>query len=257
MIKSNEKYKNNELIMQRRKKMFRKKCLLLMILLLTVLFTLCFKLPIFNIKNIDVTNNKNISKKEILKLSDVYCGNNIFYVDFNKIKDNILSNPYINKVEIKMKLPNTLIINVTERKIDYYLTANNNNIIIDSDGIVVENKKSIGNMKLTKLSGISAKKFDLGKQLDCDDIKKIQAIKTFSKFVTTKDNKFRITSIDLTDLTDIKVYYNNMCVKIGDTYNLKNKLNKAINILIGINKEGAKGYIDVSYDGNPVFSIEK
>lgn len=257
MEKKNKKHNNNELIIKRRKRIFRKRCLLLMVFLLTLFFTLCFKLPIFNIKNIEVINNKNISKEEVLKLADVYCGNNIFYVDFNKIKDNILRNPYINKVEINMKLPNTIKINLTERRMEYYVSIDNENLVIDSNGIVVENKKSIGNMKLTKLNGTCTKKFELGKELESNDIKKIQAIRDFSKFITTKDNKFRITSIDLADLTDIKVYYNNMCVKIGDTYNLKNKLNKAINILVGINKEGAKGYIDVSYDGSPVFSIQK
>ena len=72
------------------------------------------------IKNIEVINNKNISKDEIIKLSGINKGDNIFYTNMDNIKNGIITNPYIMKVEIKRELPDTILINVKEREAVFY-----------------------------------------------------------------------------------------------------------------------------------------
>jgi cell division protein FtsQ len=46
-----------------------------------------------------------------------------------------------------------------------------------------------------------------------------------------------------------------MCIKLGSADDMKNKLNKALNIIEQEKLSAAKGYVDVRFDGNPVFYI--
>lgn len=48
-----------------------------------------------------------------------------------------------------------------------------------------------------------------------------------------------------------------MEIKLGSSDNILSKLNRAINIINGENLTTSTGYVDVSYNGNPVYSIDK
>ena len=63
--------------------------------------------------------------------------------------------------------------------------------------------------------------------------------------------------VDVSNVLDIKVYSGKMCIKFGTTEDLKNKFNKAINIISQPEYKDAKGYVDVSFKGNPVVFIEE
>lgn len=61
------------------------------------------------------------------------------------------------------------------------------------------------------------------------------------------------------DLNNIQFYYKNILIKLGNSDELNNKLNKAFNIILQKEevKSAKKGYVDVSFNGNPVVFIEK
>ena len=62
-----------------------------------------------------------------------------------------------------------------------------------------------------------------------------------------------INRIDFTDTLNIQLEINKLIIKLGDEENLEDKLNKVINILIEeADYVNLEGYIDVSFDGNPV-----
>lgn len=48
-----------------------------------------------------------------------------------------------------------------------------------------------------------------------------------------------------------------MHIKLGSNEDLPKKLNRAINIISAENLSASTGYVDVSFNGNPVFSVEK
>jgi cell division protein FtsQ len=250
--------KRNELIKKRRKKKAIKRCIIFFVLLLSILITLCLKLSYFNITAITVLNNKNVSKEEIIKLSDINKGTNIFYQNFNKSKKSILSNPYILDVSFSRKIPNKIEISVDERKAEFYCQIDSKFFIIDKDAIVLEIRNDINNMKLTKIDGIDIKPIEVGKNIGSKDDKKVKTIRTFADLIQrTKTGVPEISSIDFTDSKNLKVNYGNMCVILGTWYNIESKLNKAIDILESDQVKSAKGYIDVSFNGMPVISIQR
>lgn len=249
----------NELIIRRRKKKFIKKCSLLLILLFSTLTILCLKHPYFDIKNIEVINNKNISKDEIINLSGINKGDNIFYTNMDNIKNGIITNPYIMKVEIKRKLPDTILINVKEREAVFYGEKNGKFAIVDKNGIVLEIRKDIKNMNLVKLQGFDVEKSQIGKPIATDDDRKLQLVYNISSLIGNRKDNYKIALVDIQDMNNIQFYYGNVLIKVGNGDDLDKKLNKAFNILSQKEeiKNAKKAYIDVSFNGNPVVFIEK
>ncbi|MDP4177026.1 MAG: FtsQ-type POTRA domain-containing protein [Bacillota bacterium] len=251
-----EKKNKNVMIIKRRRRKLLKRCLLLAITLISILVILCFKLPVFNIAELSVENNKIISSKDIIKLSKINKGSNIFYINIYRSKNSILNNPYISKVQIYRKLPNKCIIFVTERTAEYYNFIGNDFYIVDGNGIVLEKKSSITGMKLSKLNGFDFSKASVGKQLPSNNNKKFDVISSISSLMNMVN--INVTLLDVSDLNNIQIYFNNLCIKLGNNENLEKKLNAAINIFNSNESyKTAKGYIDVSYDGDPVIYIEK
>lgn len=248
---------HNELVLRRRRKQKIKKLFMLFIMLISLLVTLCLKLPYFNIKNVEVSGNKSISKKDIIALSNVKPGSNIFYTNLKDGSNNVLSNPYISDVTITRKLPATILINVKEREAVFYNNIENQYFVVDKDGVVLQKRDNIKDMKLIKLDGFDYSKCELGKTIKDNDKAKVDAVADLGEIA--RDNKISqgITLIDLNNSVDIKVYYGQICVKLGNTEDIEKKFNKVLNILERKELQGVKGYIDVSFNGNPVFFIQK
>lgn len=247
----------NELIDKRRKKRRIRRVSFIMLLLITILITLCLKLTYFNIKYVNVLDNKTIAASEIIKESGIQKGTNIFYMNSSNIKSNILNNPYILSVNINKKLPNTVNIDVNERMAVFYTEKDNKFIIIDKYGTVLEIRKNIDNMSLIKLIGVDTSKISVGKVIPLNDDKKLKIISDITDIIFNNDVCKNIKTLDITNSMQLEAYYNDMHIKLGNEDNLQQKLNRAINIIIDKNLSASKGYVDVSFNGNPVFFVEK
>lgn len=246
----------NELILNRRRRKRIRKIFLLFIFLISVLFILLIKLPYFNIKNIKVYGSKNIQDNKIIELSNIYKGNNIFYINLNSSKKNILSDPYIDKVTITRKLPSQININVVERDAVFYININKDFYVINEDGIVLQKRDSVDNMKLVELDGINPSNTKVGNVIKTNDNRKIDAIHNIGDLIKDSKTSFDIKSIDVSNSLDIKAFRSNMCIKLGSADDMQEKLNKALNIIQQEKLNDSRGYIDVRFDGNPAFSVD-
>ena len=252
---NNTKTSNNQLIEKRRRRKKIRRGFLLIVILLSLSTTLCLKLPYFNIKNIEVINNRNIPSQEIIDLSTLTLGKNIFYLNFKKAKTNILTNSYILNVELKRKLPNRIVISVEERTAIFYIKKEDKYLIVDSAGIILEEKELINNMKLIKLEGFDKINYEVGKSIESDE-GRVKLIEEMTKLIKNLNEGVPEPSIvDLVDTTDIKVFYGDMAIKLGTSSSLVEKYNRGLNILMQQELLGKKGYIDVSYKSDPVFMV--
>ena len=91
----------------------------------------------FLIKNIDLTGNNIIKRSEILNTFESYKNKNIFNVDLLKIHSALLSNRWIENLEIKRILPNTIKIKITEKKaVAIWQTKFGNNLITQKGDVI-------------------------------------------------------------------------------------------------------------------------
>ncbi|MCR1933229.1 cell division protein FtsQ/DivIB [Clostridium tepidum] len=243
-------------IKKRRKRI--KKIAILFVFLISILVTLCLKIPYFNIESIEVQGNVNISKEEIKNISTIKIGNNIFYANKKNAIENILLNPYIEEVKITKKLPNKLQIYIKEREALFYNKVEKDFFIISKNGCLLEKRKDIQNMKLINLQGFEFNQSKIGNPIKAKDERSVKILNDFGVLLKNNSSDIVFTELDLRNLLDIRIYCKDISVKIGTSDQLEKKLNTAINILKRDElKKAKKGYVDVSYIGNPVFYIEK
>ena len=74
--------------------------------------------------------------------------------------------------------------------------------------------------------------------------KNLSNFRVFSDLIHRNKSDAVITSIDLENDADIKVFFRKIMVKVGSLNDMENKLNKAINIITQKNLGELKGYID-------------
>lgn len=247
----------NELIAKRRRKIMRKRIFFSIVLLTATLITLCLKLPCFGVSEVIVLNNKTIATEEIVKEANIVKNTNIFYINVRNIKDNLQENPYILSADVKRKLPSSIEIIVNEREAAFYAEKDKKFLIIDKNGIVLEERNNINNMKLINLAGVDVSKAKIGSLVPNANSRKLNFISNITDIILNNKSCKNFTKVDITDELNLQVYYNDMCIKIGTEDDIINKLNKAINIINEKNLSSAKGYIDVSFEGNPVYNIQK
>ncbi len=72
--------------------------------------------PYFFVSEVEVQGTKRISKQEVIELSTINNGDNIFSLDLEAIREQILENPWIRDVSIERHLPDKIIIHVDERE---------------------------------------------------------------------------------------------------------------------------------------------
>ncbi|WP_040211924.1 cell division protein FtsQ/DivIB [Clostridium polynesiense] len=247
--------KNNELIRKRKKAKIRRRIFLFLIFFIGIAVLLSLKTDYFYIKKIVIDNNKSVTAEDIVERSGLTENSNILYINTKNIKNSVATNPYIESVEIKRQLPNTVLINVKEREPKYFINYENNFYILDKSLNILEVRQDSG-LNLIEIKGVqTAEKKPGEKAVNSERI--IYFTKAFTDLMNKCEKELNISSIDLTDTLNIQLTMKNMTFKIGDEEEIEKKINKIINILdINPSYRDAKGYIDVSFNGNPVIYIE-
>lgn len=124
-----------------KKKKRRKKRYLLRFLILILLCVGAYMLlhiDYFTVDGVIVAGNKEISDQEILKLSRIETGDNIFDVHPLIAQKRIKKNLYVEKVRVKRKLPNMIEIAVTERSGKAQFVMGRKYVITDNEGKVLD-----------------------------------------------------------------------------------------------------------------------
>ncbi len=239
---------NKYVIKKRRKKLIKRIVLGLFVFIIGIIIFI-YKAPIFNLKKINITGLVTISNESLQEKLKYNLGKNIFTLDYTKIEKELKTDPYVENVSIRKKGINTININVVENKIAFYLISNDKIKAINNKGLIVEELDNLGDRNLTKLSGVDVSEKQVGsKILDDDELSKV--LDTFYKMIEVIPEELRISEINILDLNNIICYIGDVEIILGDSLDLINKVNIALNLI----EQGTitKGYIDMSLEGTPV-----
>ena len=124
-----------------RKRRRRKKRYLLRFLIFLLLCTglyLALHIDYFKINGIAVVGNKEVSDEEILALSELETGDDLFDVHPWFVQRKIKKNLYIESVNVNRKLPNKVEIIVTERTGKAQFSVDGKYVVTDNEGMVLE-----------------------------------------------------------------------------------------------------------------------
>ncbi len=207
------------------------------------------KAELFNIIEVTVENNNILSKEEVLDENEVL-GNNIFLVKLNELEDKILLNPYIENINIKRSIPNKISIIVNERVAFYKVIDNNKSYILNDNLVIMEKRDDLNSIILPILKGIEIEGKDLGESITSSK-ERIDFLKKL-KVASDDYSDMKIESVDVSDMNNINLYLDNCKIILGNTEDIDKKLSKAIDILKSDKVSIEDGYIDISFNGNPV-----
>lgn len=182
--------------------------------------------PIFNIKNINIVGNNQVTYDQILSLSELSKDTNIFKNSKSNIEKNIKRNTYINNVTIKRRLPDTIEITVEEKQKMFMLKFVNGYAYIDNQGYILEivNKKT--DLPILKGYSTSEDEISEGNRLFSDDLEKLENSIKIMQAVKEVGIEYKITNIDIANKKEYSLYIESQKKKIylGDASNLTDKM---------------------------------
>ena len=227
------KQKNQEKITKKQAKILKKKkkikrIIKTIILLALIIGGFCFALisPIFNVTEINVTGNEQISSDTIISLSQLEIGQNLFRFNRIKVSNEIKTNAYIENVKIQRKIPNKIEITIEERKRDYNVEFLNGYAYINNQGYILEIAEQ--KLELPVIKGISTPQEQIveGNRLDDEDLEKLETVIQIMNICKNYDLDTKISSIDITNKSNyiINMDEEKKTIQLGNDSNLRNKI---------------------------------
>ncbi|RYD05470.1 hypothetical protein N752_08990 [Desulforamulus aquiferis] len=122
----------------------------------------------FEIEKIEIVGNQQMKKDEIKEFSGIIPGTNIFKLNLSQCEERLSMLPLLKVVSLERKLPDKIIINVTERRAVALLPLENSFIKVDNDGVYLQ-KGTIASA-LPVITGLTVKESGPGKTVESKDL---------------------------------------------------------------------------------------
>ena len=189
--------------------------------------------PIFNIKDIKVLDNNQVSSDTIISLSELKTGENIFRFSSNKAIDKIKENPYVENVKIHRKIPSTIEIKIEERIPTFSVDYMGKYAIINNQGYILEITDNNKELPIILNSSTVEQEITTGQRLNDEDLEKLEDILKIMSSAKENNLDTEVTNIDISNKNEYIIYLEqeNKYVHLGDTSNLSNKMLYVVAIL--------------------------
>ena len=214
---------------KRQKRIKRVKFILKLVVIIGIIAggtTFALVSPIFNIKDIIVTDNNKVPNDTIISLSTLQLEQNIFKFYNKNIENKIKENPYIEKVTIHRNLPSTVEIKVTERVAQYAVDYMGQYAYINTQGYILEIAQTNNNMPIIQGATTKEDEFEPGKRLCDEDLNRLEDTIQIMSVMKESGLNEEVTSIDISNKNEYIIYLadEKKKIHIGDTSNLSNKI---------------------------------
>lgn len=211
------------------------------------------------IKEIEVTGNKQYTKEQIIDLifDGKWSKNSAYCYYENQFKEH-RSIPFIEEYKLEFLSPTKVRIVVYEKSVVGYVSYMSSYMYFDKDGIIVESSDE----QLSGVPWISGLEFGhivLHQPLPVADQKIFENIMNLTQVLSI--NEVKVDRINYNSFKEAELYVGDICVELGGDENLNGKITELRDILNSAEINGLSGtlYLD-SYDennSNPMYSFIK
>ena len=196
----------------------------------------------FNIETIQIEGVTLYGDEQIQIVGGVQSGQNLIRLDTDVVEERLKNNlVYIEDVKVQQKLPSTLVITCTEAEKAVDIEDNGSYYVVSSSGRVLEQSaKPTGRIPVIK--GFELKSKTPGEELASKDSLKTDILSQLLAGI--QDNHYkRITNIDMSDRSDIKILYDERIeIRLGSSVDIESKLTQ-IKAVIDRQREDYEGTI--------------
>lgn len=224
--------------------------LLLFIGVIVLILLMSFKSSLFNISIVEIEGINHYTEEEIYEIIGMGNKTNIFELMFRDNVKHMEYDAFISNIDIKYSLPNSISINVKERKIIGYVPYMGTYLCLDKDGLILEDTPYIeGSYPL--IEGLQFDEFSVGQVLQTKDkesfVCMLQLVQAFEKYRILGE----IQKVNLYDCNNIILETNTIKANFGNI----DEFDKKVNILSqAISKipTSKKGIIDLQDVDKPI-----
>ena len=179
----------------------------------------------FSVKEIVISGNYHLDKKDILSAAKVEKGDSLFGLDFKDIGESLKQNAWIKNVALRKQFPGTIVIKVEEAVPEALLSLKKRLYIIDEDGRILERIKGETTQFLPVIKDIDPE----NRKGIAEALKLVKALSEKDGFIDRGDIEIGLESYGLTVSIDgefIKVGYGKYAEKFQRWIELEPEIRK-------------------------------
>lgn len=201
---------------------------------------------LFKTEKIAVEGSAHYTEQQVAEASGLVLGENLFLSDKQSGGQRVEQTlPYVEKAEVSIKIPDTIVITITEAKPAYLIAQGDNFVVISTQGRVLEHA-SKNTFDAPIIKGCEITKTKVGQTAQIKDKKILSILNTISQ--SLQKNKFEgIKEIDVTDAAEISLNYSNRIkIILGTPDDVDYKIRTAMTIIAQKLAQTDMGVLDVS-----------
>ena len=246
--------------LRRRKKPGNIKWLLKILAFLLIMFSLYSFVhsSFFSVSLIKVIGAKSVSDTDILALSGLIKGENIFKIDREKAEEKISTHAMVAGVKVQKRFPRTIEVILEERIPAALIPISGGFMHIDMEGFVLRKDNQLNIEPLPIITGL-----DLPNTMTVGEKINSEKLDVGLKMIEQMDQEAKevIAEINVFDSQKLKAFtVQGTEVRLGNGENFQEKFGKFLLVLKEEEKRDRLGdieYIDLSLSGRPVVCYRK
>jgi len=165
-----------------------------------------FENPDYELSQIEIQTDGALQRDQILKVTELREGGNIFGVNLAKVRDRLLQLPQVDEVQVIRKLPGEIDIRIVERKPIAWITSDKQisdpfasevAFLVDARGVLMKEKKLFpGYLGLPLITGCTSESLEPGKTVESFEAKAALDLLRLST-ASFMQTRFQIREIDV------------------------------------------------------------
>lgn len=152
----------SKLILKSKRRRLVKRLIIVFMIFGIGLGIFAIKSDFFIVKKVAILGNPIMSGEDIKKRTENLIGQNILFINKQKIIEEAKKNPYVEKVEISRSYPKQININISEKQGTFYVEKDGQKFILDGEGTLLEETDDIENRSLVYIKGIDLNDVQVG-----------------------------------------------------------------------------------------------
>jgi cell division protein FtsQ len=225
----------------------------LMLLVLLIAGFLFLNSSFFTVTSIVAQGNKYMSSDEIYAVASLPQHSNIFRLNVGDVKERLSRDLRVAQVSVSRQFPNTIVINITERKPLAYIASSYGFVELDKQGVVLAAYKNIKKIRVPMITGVRLDAAYVSDQINN------QAVLYVLSYLANLDEETldQLSEINVAD-GKLNAYTNNSIqIRIGAVDKLMEKAKLTQDMLKEIKEHNlAVDYVDLNYS-SPIIKFKQ
>ncbi len=221
--------------------------------LVVVVFACVLFSPVFAVKEIKAEGASHFTTSELCELIGLSTGDNLFLFSKSRAEKTLEESAYIADAKLSAKLPDTMVIQVKERKVRGYVPYMGSYLYIDEEGRVLE-VQNVYHEALPLVKGLSFSSFTEGEIIPVENPEALDVVLRISQMMEKYELLDLVVEIDVSNPEDIYAYVNQVQIHLGNMENGDMKIKYMAEIMKTIPKED-RGILDLSALDNPKANV--